>query len=64
MFRSGAEDWADPGQAEWFFDGSMDDWVAAREAIYGNAPYFADIGGSPFEIDILWLASKQSEKLV
>jgi hypothetical protein len=36
----------------------MDAWVTEREAVYAGAPYFTDIGSSPFEIDILWLAGE------
>lgn len=57
VFRDESMQWSPPGDAEWLFDGRMDKWVAAREAVYANTPYFGDIYESPFEQDILWLAT-------
>jgi hypothetical protein len=58
VFRQGAVDWADPGQAEWIFDGRMDAWTAARHDLYDGLPYFKDAVTSPFAADIVWLASE------
>ncbi|MCP4303617.1 MAG: hypothetical protein GY788_01790, partial [bacterium] len=57
-FRDGAVDWASPRGVDWLFDGRMDSWVTAREEAFAGVPYFRDIGDSPFEFDILWLASQ------
>lgn len=58
VFLQESLDWSGPDQLDWLFDGAMDQWVAAREDIYADAPYFADIVTSPFAIDILWLAAE------
>jgi len=58
VFREGAVDWANPGQAEWIFDGRMDAWTAARHDLYDGLPYFRDVIASPFAQDIVWLAAE------
>ncbi len=55
-FRRGARDWSSPGGVEWLFNGEMDAWVENREEIFAGAPFFVDSVGSPFELDIIWLA--------
>jgi hypothetical protein len=55
-FRSGYQQWSDPGQVSWIFDGRMDDWVAERERLYGSG--FLDVHGHLFETSIEWLADQ------
>jgi hypothetical protein len=50
--------WSPPSEVDWIFDGRMDSWVAARQDIFGSAPFFRDIGDSVFQSDILWLAGE------
>ena len=43
--------WSPPSDVSWIFDGSMDAWVASR----AEANPFDDIGGSPFQEEIIWM---------
>ena len=46
--------WDEPSALSWVFDGSMDLWIADRASAVG----FDDIGASPFDADIIWVAAQ------
>jgi hypothetical protein len=55
-FQAGYQQWSDPGQVSWIFDGRMDAWVAEREDLYGSG--FLDVRGHLFEASVTWMAQQ------
>ncbi len=55
-FRNGYQQWSDPSEVSWIFDGRMDSWVQDRESQFASA--FTDIDGHIFKNAIEWLADE------
>ena len=55
-FQNGYEQWSDPSEVSWIFDGRMDSWVQDRESQFASA--FTDIDGHIFKNAIEWLADE------
>jgi hypothetical protein len=55
-FRSGYQNWSNPNEVDWIFDGRMDAWVQARAAAFSSG--FIDIQGHIFQNAITWLSDQ------